>query len=459
MSPKKRPANNLAFTPETQAAPPAPEPRPAAEYATLIQHLATVAEPCVILDWHGHVWEANQAACDLLETSPDRLVDAALLEKVRREDRRQLLDSVREAVMGGQPRPYIGAIQTSAGLIKIQWELAPVASDVRGIGWARGILRKAIGQQDGKRAQPQPETAPPKAVLAELRAITLSEAQLQKQVEEYRQRIVELERQLSSARAAADRTVHRITELQNQLDTRLIDLRASNADIAALGFFSASKLREQVRAASRLIAMLEQQTANTLSPQARAYVVGAVTHFDSLDRLLSSLCAFCDVTRHPVRIEEVDMTCVFKRAAEKLTEQDIAHRCSVHVGNLETCMGDAQLLAIVAEELLSNAIKFSAAVESPVVEVSCARVDGKDSAIAWTVRDNGPGFPTRRARRLFVPMGCVEPQHKGSGAGLGLAKVRRIVQKLGGRVWAESEPGMGASFSFTIGAGSKSQRK
>lgn len=120
--------------------------------------------------------------------------------------------------------------------------------------------------------------------------------------------------------------------------------------------------------------------------------------------------------------------------------------------------GDARLIRVLLENLLGNAWKFTARCESPRIEFGAVRrEDGDrgrpspgDRVLAFFVRDNGAGFDSARAEKLFAPFQRFHRAEDYPGTGIGLATVRRIVQRHGGQVWASSEPGKGASFFFTL---------
>ena len=109
--------------------------------------------------------------------------------------------------------------------------------------------------------------------------------------------------------------------------------------------------------------------------------------------------------------------------------------------------GDADLLRIALHNLLSNAWKFTSKVAVPEIEVGRTEQDG---APVYFVRDNGAGFPMRNAGRLFAAFQRLHTTTDFEGTGIGLAIVQRVVHRHGGRIWAEGEPGVGATFRFTL---------
>ena len=112
-----------------------------------------------------------------------------------------------------------------------------------------------------------------------------------------------------------------------------------------------------------------------------------------------------------------------------------------------TAYGDAALLKVMMGNIIGNAWKYSAGKEDAVIEFSVAENDGKP---VYFVRDNGAGFDMAQADGLFTPFHRLHSRDEFPGHGIGLAMVQRIVQRHGGRVWADAKPGLGATFFFTL---------
>ena len=112
------------------------------------------------------------------------------------------------------------------------------------------------------------------------------------------------------------------------------------------------------------------------------------------------------------------------------------------------CRGDAALVRTVLENLLGNAWKYSSRSESPRIEVGATPHD--DGTVAFYVKDNGVGFDMKDAARLFAPFERLHSAAEFEGTGVGLAAVHRILERHGGRIWATSAPGEGATFAFTL---------
>ena len=134
---------------------------------------------------------------------------------------------------------------------------------------------------------------------------------------------------------------------------------------------------------------------------------------------------------------------------ESTTPQD-RERIEFHVGPLPFAVGDPVLFRQVWVNLISNAVKFSSKKERAAIEVSCERRDGQ---VVYSIRDNGAGFDPRYANKLFGVFQRLHSSREFEGTGVGLAIVQRIVNRHGGRVWAEGETDKGASFHFVFREG------
>jgi hypothetical protein len=136
-----------------------------------------------------------------------------------------------------------------------------------------------------------------------------------------------------------------------------------------------------------------------------------------------------------------------RSVAEELRAAEPGRAIALDVGQLCPVSGDQALLRQVWMNLLGNAVKFTGPVAGPQIEVRCERISGE---CRYSVRDNGVGFDPLYADKLFQPFQRLHPMSEFEGTGIGLAIVSRIVQRHGGRVWAEGRPGAGATFGFSL---------
>jgi light-regulated signal transduction histidine kinase (bacteriophytochrome) len=163
--------------------------------------------------------------------------------------------------------------------------------------------------------------------------------------------------------------------------------------------------------------------------------------------LIDDLLAFSRVARQAVEPRAVDMGKLARSVADELSAAEPGRGIEFDVGDLGAVPGDPALLRQVWVNLLGNAAKFSRPVERPRIEVRCVQDPREDR---FTIHDNGVGFDSAYADKLFQPFQRLHTTTEFEGTGIGLAIVARIVGRHGGRVWAEGTPGAGATFGFAL---------
>jgi light-regulated signal transduction histidine kinase (bacteriophytochrome) len=138
-----------------------------------------------------------------------------------------------------------------------------------------------------------------------------------------------------------------------------------------------------------------------------------------------------------------------RRCFDELQNERAGRRVEIIVGDLPTCFADPSLLKQVWMNLLSNALKYTSRRKESRIEVG-GKPDNPEGYSLYFVKDNGVGFDMRYAQKLFGVFQRLHPAEEYEGTGVGLAIVQRIVERHGGRVWAESQPDQGATFFFTL---------
>lgn len=165
-----------------------------------------------------------------------------------------------------------------------------------------------------------------------------------------------------------------------------------------------------------------------------------------MNGLIVSLLDFSRVARVKIRRETFDLSAMAKAVAAELRKAKPENRVTFLIGEGLTGKGDAGLCRIVLENLMGNAWKHTVNRAGAVIELGMTELGGKPVCF---ICDNGPGFDMAGAGKLFMPFQQL-PGTDDRGHGIGLATVKRIVQRHGGRVWAESSPGEGATFFYTL---------
>ncbi len=184
-----------------------------------------------------------------------------------------------------------------------------------------------------------------------------------------------------------------------------------------------------------------------LDEACRGYLREAYDGTLRMNRLIDSLLNFSQLAHVELCRESVDLSSLAHEVAAELQLSEPERRVTFRIAEVAMVNGDANLLRIVLDNLLGNAWKYTGMRDEAVIEFGATQVDGRP---AWFVRDNGAGFAMADAAKLFTPFQRLAGAQEFKGFGIGLATVARIIERHGGRIWAEGEPDNGATFSFTL---------
>jgi signal transduction histidine kinase len=244
--------------------------------------------------------------------------------------------------------------------------------------------------------------------------------------------------------AALDARLH---EMASSIDAAQRGMEEANRELAAFSYSISHDLRAPVRAVDGYARMLQEDYGERLTGDGTRFVNTIRSEARRMGRLIDDLLAFAKLGRADAQEAEIDMTGLAKEVVEQLRREQPETAAEFHVGELLPAHGDRAMLRQVFINFLSNAMKFSAHAEKPSVEAGSEQRDGEN--VYW-VRDNGVGFDMRYAAKLFGVFQRLHRFDEFEGTGVGLAIVKRVITRHGGRVWATSTPGAGASFFFTL---------
>lgn len=250
-----------------------------------------------------------------------------------------------------------------------------------------------------------------------------------------------------TVRALAEQKVN---ELNRQLEGKVSQISDINRELEAFSYSVSHDLRAPLRHVAGFVRKLEQHLGDRIDDKSSHYIEVIGSSAQRMAQLIDDLLVFSRLGRGPLRLQAVDMQSVVEEA-RALAESSLEDRRIVWtVAALPMVIGDANMLRTVWQNLLGNAVKYTGQCDVARIEVSVQQSNNGD--YEFTVADNGAGFDMQYADKLF---GVFQRLHRATefpGNGIGLANVRRIVARHGGRVWAEAEPGQGARFHFSLPA-------
>jgi signal transduction histidine kinase len=245
----------------------------------------------------------------------------------------------------------------------------------------------------------------------------------------------------------------RLVEAHESERRKSAELQAVNKELDAFSYSVAHDLRAPLRAVDGYAGMLEDTYAGRLDAEGRRLLGVVRASSQLMGRLIDALLNLARIGRQALRTQPVELDPLVNQVIDELRAGCSGRSIEFAVGKLGTALADPALLKQVLANLLGNAIKFTRDRNPAVVEVGCRREAEKGGAIVYYVKDNGAGFDMRYSDKLFGVFQRLHRTEEFEGTGVGLSIVQRVINRHGGRVWADSRPGEGATFYFTLQPG------
>ena len=240
------------------------------------------------------------------------------------------------------------------------------------------------------------------------------------------------------------RVAERTLELQRAND----ELRRSNEDLSRFTYIASHDLQEPLRMVTSYVQLLERRYAQALDDNARQYIGYAVEGAVRMQRLIHDVLEYSRLGGDQDR-GTVDMNSVFSTTVRNLELVIAETSAKISSGDLPAVHGDEAALVAVLQNLFANSLKFRHSERAPVISVTAEASKGM-----WKFRiaDNGIGFDSRYADKIFGMFQRLHTRRDYEGTGIGLAVCKRRIEALGGQIWAESKPGEGSTFYFSLPA-------
>ena len=251
---------------------------------------------------------------------------------------------------------------------------------------------------------------------------------------------------IEEARRMAQEEVIERRRAEGELQAQTIELERSNRDLQQFGAIVSHDLQEPLRMVTSYLFLIERRYFERLDEKAKEYITYAMSGAERMARLIRALLSFAQVGAESLPLSMVPLEASAQEAISNLAQRITETKAVVYVGELPSIRGNHILLVQLFQNLIGNALKFKGP-ESPVV-----RIESQPNGSAWEIFivDNGIGIAPQHRERIFGVFQRLHQQDQYEGSGIGLATCRRIIERHGGRIWVDSELGVGSTFRFTV---------
>jgi len=236
-------------------------------------------------------------------------------------------------------------------------------------------------------------------------------------------------------------------EAEKQLWERTVDLEQANRELEAFSYSVSHDLRAPLRSIDGFSQLIMRRYFDKLDEKGKDYLDELRRSSQLMAQLMDDILTLSRISRYELSRDKVDMSALAITVAKDLKKSQPEHNVEFVIAHDMEALGDERLLKIVLENLMGNAYKFTGKKKRAKIEIGIVEFEG---AKTYFVRDNGVGFDMAFIDKLFKPFHCLHTPSEFPGTGIGLASVQRIIQRHGGKVWAEGEVDKGATFYFTL---------
>lgn len=252
-------------------------------------------------------------------------------------------------------------------------------------------------------------------------------------------------------RCIAEERVSAVLEaLEEEVSRRTAELTEANEELEAFTYTVSHDLRAPLRAIQGFSSVLVEDYGDRLDDDGRRIIGVLVSSVQKLGSLIDDLLELSRIGRRNLERFDLDMDALVEDCISELCMNDPSMRDVFVVGRLGSASGDPTAVRQVWQNLIDNALKFSSRESTQKIEIGSEQTQ---EGTVYSVTDNGVGFDEKYAPKIFQTFERLHTSDEFEGTGIGLAIVKRIIDMHGGRVWASSTPGNGATFSFTLPGG------
>jgi PAS domain S-box-containing protein len=376
----------------------------------------------------GTIKASNLAGASLLGLERSRLVGRNFLPFVTPEDRPAFASFLAKVIAG------MGKEEVELGLAPLQ-EGNPLLY----------VKVEAVTDSAGRRCR---------VAVIDITKRKQAEEDLERYREHLEWLVGERTRSLEVEITERRRTELEVKELNATLERRVaertVELQSTIRDLQTFSYSVSHDLRTPLRSINSFATVLLEDFSGGLDQEGKRLLSTIVARTVNMGSLIDDLLTFSRISRQQLVVQPIDMAELARELVAKLSGEEPGQKVRFQVAELPQASGDRAMIAQVLENLLANAVKFSRKAEQPAVELGFSAGIGEH---VYFVKDNGVGFDMKYVDTIFGVFQRLHSAEEFEGTGVGLAIVEQVVSKHGGKVWAESRPGEGATFYFTLPKG------
>jgi light-regulated signal transduction histidine kinase (bacteriophytochrome) len=260
-------------------------------------------------------------------------------------------------------------------------------------------------------------------------------------------RVIGVTRDITASKHAEEQVQQLNADLERRVQQRTAELTAANEELESFAYSVSHDLRAPLRAMWGFCDVLVEEYGQSLPARAHKYLQHVIDGSRHLSEIIDGLLTLSRSTRGTLRRDSVDLSSIGEKVLSELARVEPDRHVSWAIEPAMRTRGDSRMIDAVMRNLLGNAWKYTANRNDALIRVYSEQIEGER---VFCVEDNGAGFNMDHAEKLFQPFQRLHRQDEFAGLGIGLATVRRIIHRHGGKVYGKGSPGQGAIFRFSL---------